>query len=540
MVWDNSWIENRVSGEFKLPNFTLENTGLLKSGQKMPVSTATKNKPVKYYIVSPDEDETLENITRTISLMRYSYTVIKSLDELPEIPPEALIGVLINDGNLDNIGNIDRLFEYMKAKKDTVFLKLFDTSSEIFYDYHKRLGIESYGGSYPQRGVDFLEKVLLSGLYFKAEINCKANEIKISGKSRFYAVGYDPQYPKFHDRNPLIWRTFYEGGAIYCFNNDLLKDFKNCGILTGILSTDKEVYVYPVVNAGIQLINAMPYYTDENSDKLTLTYNRDALLFQRDIIWSDLVSIVRGLGTKYTFYPYAGTNQDRMENELLEYYGKQLRLMEGEWGFYESGRLAKMFPKYSASSEYKYEGFGTNNRIMDAANAFGYIGGNKVALPVTMHGALQDKGTIFQAYSLASSFGYVSHMLDLQEVFSDTSGEDIWTDYKLDYVQGFYPVTKLYEFYDFVTASQAAIKMSVFLNSNPDIRYEKAITDTGTEIITSITFGAQNIGETSYILKCKADVVSSSNCKYTRISQGVYLVVVEDGKEGRLTTKEMR
>ena len=516
-VWNDSWIANT-----KAEISPVNNSQLLQNlSEELPADKLDGEaaQHVQYYIVSRTANDVFKTASQTLRLTKKPYLSITSLDMLPERIPSELVGIIICEGNYDNIGSMEKLFQYSSAGKDVVFAAMPDTSSANFKKYYERLGIERFGSMYEHEGVDFLESLIVSGMYINADVNVKCNEIKLNGKSRFYAVGHDKdESVKYHDRNPLIWRTFYDNGMIFVINGDFLSDFSFTGILTGILGMNKDVYYYPVINAGLFSIDALPYYGDENSENVLKAYNRDIVQFQRDIMWSDLMSIVKRLNVKMTFFPYIGNGQDAIESKLISYFGKEIIVNGCEWGYYPSRYIDKFFPEYKMQTELHHGTADSTSRMSFNKQDFGYYNNSSVSLPIISNGYDLTRGEVYKAFSVASGLGYISHYVDMKEILQNPEPSDKWTQFKLDFVNSVYPITKTYEHFSFSTATDVAKKVSVYLNCDPDVRVG----------VDNITVHPQTVGTVSYIVRTNRIITWTEGCEFKPLYGSYYLVTVTD------------
>lgn len=523
LIWNNEWVENAESPDVQLSPAALQ---VGQSPKPDDTVSGLKETEIEYYIIAPAENEQSVNIAKTLRLVKRTFKVYKSLDALPKTPPVALTGMLICEGNLDRIGDIEILFSYLEAGKTAIMTNVLDISAENYKKYQSRFGIDYTHGRYKQKDMEFLENVLISGLYFEAKLTVETNKVNINGKTRVYAVAHDEKIKEYYKRNPMIWRTYYKSGAIYIINCDIIKDFSYVGVTVGILGMDKDVFAYPIADAGVFMIDGLPYYSTENQDNIKAVYSHDIVQFQRDILWSDMVSIVKGLKVKYTFYPYVGTEQNKVESKLAEYFGKEMVLLEAEFGVYPSEIFGEMFPGFIQKTSLKYDSETATSKVSFDPGDFGYKD-DMVSLPLISQGSVLDKGDIFKQYSVASGLGYVSHYLDLKDILKSKELEDKWTQYKLEYVRSVYPVSKIYEYLEYLTASEAAAKMAVYLNCDPQV-------EIGSD---EIRIKADKAGSVSFIVRTLRDIVSAENCTYKKLKTGYYKVIVQD-KDAVLHTKD--
>ena len=479
----------------------------------------------QYFVISTEVDNYHKNVTKMLLLMKRSYALYSSLDELPETPPENLVGLVLCEGNLDNIGNIDTLFNYAAAGKEAIFTKRLETTASNYRLYSDRFGIVKSGDSYSHTGIDFLNKILISGLFFNANLTTTVNEVTLSGKCQVFAVCADPDAPPYEDKNPVIWRTYWSGGAMYFFNNDLMDDFYSVGLFAGIMSMDKDVFIYPIINTNIVTLNGLPYLSTANDENLLETYSRDTAQFQADTIWTDLLSITKQFDLKYTLYPVVGEGQESVEAELLQNIGKMVAVNNFEVGIYPSSKFSEIFPNYKRTTSNQYTTEETRSRIVNDIRNFSYTASGSVTMPIvsktvsgkramTEPGKEPDNLNRFRTFSFASGLGYISHECDFLTVFEDKNGEDLWSGYKLNFIEEYYPVVTTYDYIEINNVSEAAEKLRIFLDMVPDIKvYENEIIIRG-----------QEVGSTCYIMRTARKIIETENCTVTNLKDDFYLV----------------
>ena len=536
LVWDRNWVTNAQAAEST--TVSLGTSNLLQSAfvsqPPMDAETMQQNEDVpeqsaylKYYIIAPEKSAIYDTVALTLKLLRMPFESFTTLDLLPETPPDSLTGVIICTGDTDSIGNVNKLFNYLALKKEALFAAKLDQNASNYYAFCEKLDIVESYGEVAQEGIDFLDDVLLSGLYLDAKVDTVVNDVRVGGRSRLYAVGHNDDVPT-NERYPIIWRTLHEGGAVYVINSDMLENFAYMGVLTGVLGQNKEAFVYPIVNSSTFMINALPYYSTENSHNLLTAYSRDIIQLQRDVLWSDIISISKSMEIKYTFFPYTGEGQSDIEAALLEYYGKEISYNSAEIGAYKSDIFAKTFPNYRFATELFYHLPQSGARVIAENNVFGYLDDNTVILPATTQGIRLSQHDVFEAISLSSGLGYLSHLTDLMPIMEDTSGIDQWTQVKRSYGDGLYDLLIRTKHLKKDTAAEAAEKMRVYLQSRPEVDV----------LENEIIIKGQDIGETFFVFRSVRDITGYENCEMMPLRFKTYLVTVPQGKDAVIHTKE--
>ena len=514
LIWSDNWVVNKSTDDLRVEKL-----------QDHPIKNGTKKGMYSYYVISSDsEAENFINIKRALELFKFSFEEFSSLNELPEAIPAYLTCIIICDGNLDLIGDMEILKRYLTAGVDSFFTNRFDVDSAVYQQNTELFGIETNEGPYEQEGVDFLNDVLVSGLFFDADITEDVNLVTLSGKCKVYAVGVDENIKQYYDKNPIIWRTHLrDGGAMYFFNADLMKNFYNIGVFIGMLSSDKDDFIYPVVNASLILLDGMPYLSNENDSNMKNVYIRNTLQVQRDVIWNDLMAITKGIKMKYTLYPKTGIGVDFYEKNFLQALGKEVYANNFEIALYPSNNFNSILKNYTPSAAMHYPSDKASSQVVFNGYDFSFTNNTCINLPIITEGHDLGKREKYIGFSYASALGYFSHYLNLSDdIFGDTSGSDIWTDYKLKFVQGTYPVLKTYEYLTPETASDTAKKMSAYLNCAPDYY----ISRDDTSGAGTITIKKQPEGTLSYMVKTVDKVVSAEGCEYLNVGRQYYFVTV--------------
>jgi len=304
---------------------------------------------------------------------------------------------------------------------------------------------------------------------------------------------------------------------MYFINADLMDDFTGAGILVGILGLDKEYFIYPVINSTLLFLDAFPYFDPSVNDDIQRTYNRDLFHFQRDTLWGDLVYISQQRNFRYTLFPHVGPNGAEIEKELWPFLGREVMMNKAEIGIFQSSVFNEILPSYKTAASFQFFSFDTTSRMTLNSRDFGYDTSQIVRLPVITRGFLFSEEEYFRLFSVASALGYISIYEDMREILEDKSGQEKWNLARVDFADSLYPLTNMYHFMNFETASSVASRMKTYLNTPLDVKYENR----------QMTIKAAPDGnETNYILRTLDRITNPRNCAVIRISEGFYLVTI--------------
>ena len=105
---------------------------------------------------------------------------------------------------------------------------------------------------------------------------------------------------KNEDAPALIWRNARGNGAVYAVNGDYGENTEIAmGLFAAVLSQERKVFLYPVVNAQVVSALNFPVYSDENRERVHEVYGRDQTDLESAIILPAMIS----LSTRYGFKP---------------------------------------------------------------------------------------------------------------------------------------------------------------------------------------------------------------------------------------------
>ena len=122
---------------------------------------------------------------------------------------------------------------------------------------------------------------------------------------------------------------------MYVVNGDYLTGQMGAGILTGFAADTEEVYVYPVVNAQVSVVENYPVMADENPEVMEREYGQNSSIVFRDILWPSIVAIFYDTDDAMTVTSSPRLNYeqgDELDESLLQFYYEQVTKESGEIG----------------------------------------------------------------------------------------------------------------------------------------------------------------------------------------------------------------
>ncbi|MBQ4900393.1 DUF2194 domain-containing protein [Paenibacillus sp. Marseille-P2973] len=251
-----------------------------------------------YCIFYDSEDEysvsVKNNTSRMLQYMKKN-TAVTDTSSGSAIRLEGCAAAIITNQQLDPIGNILAVSDYVQQGGYVLFTSQLETDS-AFYQLYRKLGIVSVGGTYPAKGIELNSNILIGEKGYKSNdpyfVNI-SNVVEIDGRSELLASAMDG--------NPLIWRTEYGDGAFLVMNGTMLQEKVNRGLFSGAISMLEPDYIYPVFNSKLIYIDDFPSPIPEGSvPSIYDVYHKDIKQFYREIWWPDMLKAAKRAGLKYT------------------------------------------------------------------------------------------------------------------------------------------------------------------------------------------------------------------------------------------------
>lgn len=127
----------------------------------------------------------------------------------------------------------------------------------------------------------------------------------------------------------LLWRAYTGRSQVCAVNTDLFDGERMLGVLTAFVSAVSEWHLYPVVNARTILLTGFPFLSNENSQTMQRLYSRDTLGFQRDIVWPNVVKVLRNYEAVPNFFLSPQLDYADGERPLADDLSMYLRQIQG-------------------------------------------------------------------------------------------------------------------------------------------------------------------------------------------------------------------
>lgn len=137
------------------------------------------------------------------------------------------------------------------------------------------------------------------------------------------------------DLPAIIWRYAPDVGKVYVVNGDYLTGQMGAGLLTGFAADTESVYLYPVVNAQVSVVENYPTLADENKDYMEREYGQNSSIVFRDILWPSIVAIYFDTDDVMTVtgaFRLDYDDREKLDENLLRFYYEQVTKESGEIG----------------------------------------------------------------------------------------------------------------------------------------------------------------------------------------------------------------
>ena len=314
----------------------------------IPLNNEYSNNKLALAIIAQDEDD---NDTKLLiewcQYQKYLYKIYTLLPSIEEIEDYAMI--LFGNIKLSE-SDVDILYTYADMGKTMIFTKLPDykliksnqnladlfgiaatLSEKVIADGFKIFAGFLIGG----------ERVYQKGDFYgdKDDTQISLPYYKLSPGYEVYAVGlFDDQKEigiENKDLPPILWRTKTKSSFIFVNVSDIFSGPNLLGILTGFMAREKECYLYPVVNAQTISVVDYPYFSNENKTILEGIYSRSAEHLARDILWPNIIRILKNFGGSYNFFAASQLDYDDdygSSIDYLEFYFREVHQLPGNIG----------------------------------------------------------------------------------------------------------------------------------------------------------------------------------------------------------------
>ena len=458
-----------------------------------------------------DREDTVSNIVMALRLLKRTHRVCATVMEAGAPQTIVMAASHVSD---EEVG---RLKAYLAGGGSVIFAELPEMTGQVM----QLLEITSVLAQQYVWGFEVYEGVMLGGMLRADRVLYHCEGVQLSGRCKVFANGFNLGIEQ--GMTPLLWRTFYQGGAIYAFNAPFLRDASGMGLLTGALAMAQRDFLYPIVGTRSLALNHFPYFGEESE-----IGGRTPFVFTRDVVWPGMLSIARNTGLTLTCYASGGVGAFPGAYETWSFMIRELLKIRGELGSMAGDPeqlaqdvefLRQHQPSYTlrsirASAGESMQLFDATSVLLDTwGEAMEWLGDQTVSLPLTSEGIGSDFAH-FRMVSAVSLMGYAAHQVDMAPVYRSLVS---WNDYSFElgsYLTG--TMAKL-GFLRAVPVSLAAEEVKNYLNAAVDIEHRE-------DAIVARMSG--NAREMTFVLRTsrQVDFTRRENCEVSALEPGAYLI----------------
>jgi hypothetical protein len=490
---------------------------------------------------------------------KYLYKVYSSLPSIDEINDyDMLLFGAISLSSAD----CEILYDYADMGKTMIFTKLPD------YELIKSCKqLANFFGI--EKAVS--RKVVADG--FKIFSNYMIGGEKIYENSKFslpyfylspgyevYCVGLFDNQKELGIENkelpPLLWRTRTGNSFVFVVNGQIFKGAPLLGILTGFMAQEKECFLYPIVNAQtISLLN-YPYLSNENEEKIKEIYSRSADDLARDILWPNIVQILKNYKSPFNFFTATQLDYwDRVEANInyLDFYYREIGKMSGSMGLsldqvsqanldYILNENYSFYKENNIDSNFRYLYLGefNNNEIKEKLNndflknismvmsnykrgdkLIDFIDNDVLSIKFNLCGYKHDTIDDLQMICIENALGMCNMKVDIGPVIFPDSSLDWWNNLSLTWSKKD-TYFKKFSYFDMVSISDLEKRVRRFLAL--DFTYEY--------LHDKLNIRIKNFDEEAFFILCIYDktIEDIINGEAKEIAANTYLIKAVDEK----------
>lgn len=423
-----------------------------------------------------DSAETKE-MQLMLSHLKKEYAVCDLVENITEEQLAHFQCIIVTAEKFEELGNVEALFEMVEEGKKVLFAKL--PQEQGSHGYSKTIGILRNQGNTTIDGVMIFEPLLVQGMIYHDDLECTVDEVEIDSRCQKLIIEKAKTKKEQKDLIPLLWERKYGEGCFYVVNGDYLTVEKGMGFLTGILAQIEEDFLYPVINAKVDLLDGFPEYMNPYEQNIKQMYSRNNAMFLRDVVWPSLVKIGESNNLAFTGKRY----QEVPQAEIANYQ-------------YLKGLMEKR----------GYE-------IVEDASQ------QAVEIPFISHGFEFKDEEIMNMQSSISGLGLASHQQDISAVTGKNAGDSKyeWSSYSLELSKLMKALYSDTDWLDEVTLSQANERYKRYLVLKPQITKQEGQIRIETENFNELCF---------YMLRTKKSVLPGEDYEVQQVGADAYLIKV--------------
>ncbi|MCD7737256.1 MAG: DUF2194 domain-containing protein [Lachnospiraceae bacterium] len=431
---------------------------------------------------SGSQNESSEQVTEVISALKRPWYSLEKISDATEEQLESS-GIII--------AAVDSLSDWEEAEETIAYVEeegihlIVTTCSggEDGSEISEKLGILESSGETEIEGMVVFEGILMQGRKYYDDLPLEVEDLSLDAYCTVWIKDRIDQ--KENGDIPVMWERSLGSGDVFVMNHSLLSGGYGSGLLTGIISRYSETFVYPVVNAKVELVDYFPDVSNGEETVLETLYSRTETAVVRDIFWPSLSKIMKNIGLTATFFTHV--SDEEKENSTYQYLEDLIT---------KAGYLL------------------VETEIDNVTELLNF--------PVLCVWNSGGDESMLTADGWISTAGLLSHYIDMREVLGE-NGEDIryeWTQYSRELATFMDELYGEADWIDSVSLQEGVARYQVYCELQPEI----TITEKG------ITIENEGLSAEAYFVVRTSRKLQDigTGCETEQIDGEYYLVRVTD------------
>lgn len=452
----------------------------------------------EYMVISEGfEEENTEamSVLETLEGLKHTHICV-NVSDLPDIEeikfPDSLRGVIVCGDKDGTALSQSQLQQFIEKGIHIIYTQMPKAEAIRENGLDDLFGIYKMNGTAKQKGMRFLEKVFVGGNLELNNISYSMEDVDLFPTCKVYAYALKENEEETEQRNeelpPIIWRNTVNNSKVFVVNGTFFEEKEGYGILTSILAQIYGDYLYPIANSSVMIYESLPYDGVSDEELMKKLYSRNSQRFQTDIMLPDIISLCKRTDIIPTFYTSADSEMSEMdyiERSIIDLEGELIYKKDAGINPVEiSGRKGRIWEEYPD-------------------------------IPVTATGYKKNDEDLIRLYSIASAFGFIAHKFDVFDIVNPKSEKNNWVTVEKDYEKYISYYKEDFEKLEAMTAKNASIRYMEYRLLKPQITYGESRIDVKIE---------QMAEKASFILRTEKTIDEVVDCKYTKLSDNVYLI----------------
>jgi len=441
-----------------------------------PVSAWEETEPEIAVICGTHADGArTQDAAELLASLKKTYRLFSDVEDITAEQLSHIDVILITADRWDEIGDKETLLKYADEGKKLIFSHLMTGTGA--QEWNKVIGVLHNHGSIEIKGILLSEKLMVQGMVYYDGLKNTVSDVDLDARCQKLMVEWSDDGREQKDMCPLIWEKRYGEGQIFVINGEFLNGDYGIGILTGLLSCAEDVFVYPVVNAKVNLLENFPELNNPYESQIQELYSRDTNMFLRDLVWPYLVKLC-----EVHRLVYSARTDGPVEADL-----------ERETQIFE-----EMIRRRGCQVD---EGAG------------------EAGLPQVCSGHTRNDESVFKMESSVSGMGLAVHSLDMAEITGKNSDDSAyeWNAYSLELSKLMHDLYRNADWVDAMTLERAQKRYERYLLLRPEIRLGEDHISIKTENFDEVCF---------YMIRAEKRAAAQNNCEVTQVGKTAYLVKV--------------